>query len=56
MGTPIGDRIHLPPSGAILVVCMGVFIGALDQTSVVTALPAMMTDLGLTIDRLDDLA
>lgn len=56
MGTPNGDRIHLPPSGAILVVCIGVFIGALDQTSVVTALPAMMTDLGLTIDRLDDLA
>lgn len=41
---------------AVLVVSVGVFVGALDQTVVVTALPEMITDLGVPITRLDDAA
>ena len=47
---------RLPPSATLAVVCAGVFLASLDQTSVVTALPAVMVDLGVSIDRLNDLA
>ena len=46
----------LSPTAVLVVVCVGVFLASLDQTSVVTALPEIMLDLGITIDRLDDLA
>ena len=42
--------------GVLATVCAGVFLASLDQTSVVTALPEVMLDLGIAIDRLDDLA
>lgn len=44
------------PTVVLVTVCAGVFLASLDQTSVVTALPAVMLDLGIGIDRLDDLA
>ena len=44
------------PAAVLVTVCAGVFLASLDQTSVVTALPEIMLDLGITIDRLDDLA
>ncbi len=46
------------PSGryALLVVCIGVFVGALDQTVVVSALPAMIRELKVPINRLDEAA
>lgn len=47
---------RLPRNAALAAVCAGVFLASLDQTSVVTALPAMMADVGVTIDRLNDMA
>ena len=44
------------PGAVLATVCAGVFLASLDQTSVVTALPEIMLDLGITVDRLDDLA
>ena len=44
------------PSYVLALVCAAVFLGSLDQTSVVTALPAVMADLGVPIDRLNDAA
>ncbi|MCI0778515.1 MAG: MFS transporter [Chloroflexi bacterium] len=44
------------PNAVLVTVCAGVFLASLDQTSVVTALPEIMLDLGITVDRLDDLA
>ena len=44
------------PTAVLVTVCAGVFLASLDQTSVVTALPEIMLDLGITIDRLDELA
>ncbi len=46
----------LSPNVLLALVCLGVFLAALDQTSVVTALPEIMFDLGITIDRLDSVA
>ena len=46
----------VPPSAVLAIVCAGVFLASLDQTSVVTALPEVMLDMGIPIDRLDDLA
>jgi len=40
----------------LVTVCAGVFLASLDQTSVVTALPEIMLDLGISVGRLDDLA
>jgi EmrB/QacA subfamily drug resistance transporter len=54
------DRIARPrtlsPTAVLVTVCAGVFLASLDQTSVVTALPEIMLDIGVTFDRLDDLA
>ena len=52
----IRTPFRLPPNATLAVVCAGVFLASLDQTSVVTALPAVMVDLGISIDRLNDLA
>ena len=46
----------LHPNAVLLLVCAGVFVASLDQTVVVTALPEVMFDLGVTIDRLDSVA
>jgi EmrB/QacA subfamily drug resistance transporter len=51
----VGMR-RLSPTAVLLIVCAGVFLASLDQTSVVTALPEIMFDLGIPIDRLDDMA
>ena len=48
--------LSLPPNVLLAIVCLGVFLASLDQTSVVTALPAVMIDLGVSINRLDSLA
>ena len=40
----------------LVLVCSGVFVASLDQTVVVTALPEVMFDLGIAIDRLDSVA
>ena len=48
--------LNLPPNVLLAIVCLGVFLASLDQTSVVTALPAVMIDLGVSINRLDSLA
>ena len=58
MASPESTRtlLRLSPSATLAVVCAGVFLASLDQTSVVTALPAIMVDLGVSIDRLNDLA
>ncbi len=58
MASPASIRppLRLSPNATLAVVCAGVFLASLDQTSVVTALPAVMVDLGVSIDRLNDLA
>ncbi|BCL81905.1 MFS transporter [Ktedonobacteria bacterium brp13] len=38
---------------AMIIACVGVFITALDQTVVVTALPQMITDLNIPLTQLD---
>ncbi len=45
-----------PPAFTLAVLCAGVFLASLDQTSVITALPAMMADVGVSIGRLNDMA
>lgn len=54
---PRADRGRLTPptegrrgAGLLLLVAAGVFIAADDQTSVVTLLPAMLRDAGITVD------
>ena len=47
---------RLSPTAVLVTVCAGVFLASLDQTSVVTALPEVMLDLGISIDRLDDMS
>lgn len=44
------------PTYSLIVVCVGVFLSSLDQTSVVTALPEVMVDLGIPVNRLADVA
>ena len=56
MLSPAGQSRSLSPGAVLPIVCVGVFLASLDQTSVVTALPAVMADLGVAINRLDDLA
>lgn len=52
----MGRMPRLSPTAVLATVCAGVFLASLDQTSVVTALPEIMLDTGITIDRLDDMA
>src|SRR5438045_9122523 len=47
------DRINPVPTLAMLVACSAVFLTALDQTVVVTALPKIITDLQITSEQLD---
>ena len=44
---------HLATVGVIVLVSLGSFITALDQTVVVTALPLMMVDLGVSVNQID---
>ncbi len=53
MGTAALRRV---PGFELTLVCAGVFLSSLDQTSVVTALPEVMIDLGIPIDELGDVA
>ena len=41
------------PLSVLIIVCLGVFVAALDQTVVVTALPSVMLDLGIPLTELD---
>ncbi|WP_246035352.1 MFS transporter [Dictyobacter kobayashii] len=43
-------------TAAIIVACIGVFLTALDQTVVVTALPQVITDLNIPLTQLDHAA
>ena len=47
---------ELTPNQVLALVCAGVFFASLDQTVVITALPALMLDLEITIARIDDAA
>ncbi|MDP7618781.1 MAG: MFS transporter [Dehalococcoidia bacterium] len=47
---------NLSPNQVLGLVCAGVFFASLDQTVVVTALPAMMLDLEISISRIDEAA
>src|SRR5437660_3201412 len=56
---PTLHRLHRPyPAGllALLAACVAVFLTALDQTVVVTALPQIITDLQIPIFQLDHAA
>lgn len=44
------------PNLVLAVVCLGVFLGAVDQTVIYGALPKMMSDINLPITRLDQAA
>ena len=46
----------LSPNHVLALVCAGVFFASLDQTVVVTALPAVMLDLEISITRIDEAA
>ena len=46
----------LSPNQVLWLVCAGVFFASLDQTVVVTALPALMVDLEIGVTRLNDVA
>src|SRR5437588_6491130 len=47
------DRINPVPTLAMLVACSAVFLTALDQTVVVTALPKIIVDLSIAPEQLD---
>ena len=47
------DRINPFPTLAMLVACSAVFLTALDQTVVVTALPKIIVDLSISPEQLD---
>ena len=47
---------NLSPNQMLGLVCAGVFFASLDQTVVVTALPAMMLDLEISSSRIDEAA
>ena len=47
---------ELTPNQVLALVCAGVFFASLDQTVVVTALPALMLDLEISIARIDEAA
>jgi len=44
------------PNFVLVVVCLGVFLGALDQTVIYGALPKMMPDINLPVTHLDQAA
>lgn len=44
------------PTLILAVICLGIFVAALDQTVIYGALPDMMTDIRLPVTRLDDAA
>jgi EmrB/QacA subfamily drug resistance transporter len=44
------------PNLVLAVVCLGVFLGAVDQTVIYGALPKMMSDINLPVTRLDQAA
>ncbi len=44
------------PNLVLAVICLGIFVAALDQTVIYGALPGMMTDIGLPVTRLDQAA
>ena len=50
------SRRAFPPYLILAAACTGVFIAALDQTVVVTALPSVMTDLHIPVTKLDQVA
>ncbi|MEE8519706.1 MAG: MFS transporter, partial [Dehalococcoidia bacterium] len=56
MSTDVRPTRALSPTGVLITVCLGVFLASLDQTSVVTALPEVMLDIGIPISRLNDVA
>src|SRR3984893_11452028 len=47
------DRINPVPTLAMLAACSAVFLTALDQTVVVTALPKIIVDLSISPEQLD---
>ncbi len=47
------DRINAVPTLAMLAACSAVFLTALDQTVVVTALPKIIVDLSISPEQLD---
>src|SRR6476646_10687820 len=51
-----GSRLFARPGWHIAVVALGVFLAALDQTVVVTALPAIATNLNIPVTELDKAA
>jgi EmrB/QacA subfamily drug resistance transporter len=59
MGLPVPERFlkkNSSPNLILAVVCLGVFLGALDQTVIYGALPKMMSDINLPVTRLDQAA
>jgi EmrB/QacA subfamily drug resistance transporter len=50
------SRAASSPSLVMAVVCLGIFLAALDQTVIYGALPKMMTDINLPITQLDQAA
>src|SRR6266704_3163439 len=46
-------RLTLERNGALLAACAAVFLTALDQTVVVTALPQIIVDLQIPVSQLD---
>src|SRR6266702_1395748 len=53
---PTLHRLHRPYPAGLLAACAAVFLTALDQTVVVTALPQIITDLQIPIFQLDHAA
>ncbi|GHO86677.1 MFS transporter [Dictyobacter formicarum] len=54
--TVVDPKCSRTATAAIIVACIGVFLTALDQTVVVTALPQVITDLNIPLTQLDHAA
>ena len=50
LGSLLPKRV-MSPRWVMVVICLGVFTAALDQTVVVTALPTIMADLKLEVPK-----
>ena len=50
------QKKHSSPNLVLTVVCLGVFLGAVDQTVIYGALPKMMSDINLPVTRLGQAA